>query len=91
MVIFQGSRYLSDHAGQILEVSIAFDWIDKLCTCRISKEEGRLVLTLTIKKIMLRILSNFALSHHFLKELDLSSKFAAHSSWRWLYILWISL
>ena len=73
-------RKFFDSACNILEVSVSFDWVDKLCACESSKKESRLIFTLVGIKLSQRVLLRLDLAQKLLEAFYLPLEFAAHLS-----------
>ena len=62
---------------QIIEVTIAYDWVHKLRTCTISEEEGQFIFVLAGKRRSEGMLLRLALALELFKELYLAPEPAA--------------
>ena len=74
---------------QIIEVTIAYDWVHKLRTCTISEEEGQFIFVLAGKRRSEGMLLRLALALELFKELYLAPELAASFRGFWQPCLWV--
>ena len=86
---FFGQQFF-DLDCQIIEMIIAYDWVNKLRACTISEEESRLFFTLAGKRQLAWMLSRLALALELFKELDLALEPAASFRECMQLCLWVS-